>query len=475
VVLPFFGADAEQAVDLLSFIIQLGGCPNHSALLVVDAAVDWTTTRQVLEASNKAFRSTSVVATEGSIQGWPNGPNEMWLKAADFCREQNQPFLWLEPDAVPMCPGWLDKIHAAYEAGKFMGHVYQPMDPKFPVNVLSAIAVYPPNAKDLVEPFIGNFPSQAWDISSIPATSAHWLHTDLIHHFWGRKDLPPTFEEKRDELSKENTRILSDIPAQAVLYHRVKDPSLIGLLRRKLGLPVPGSLLVVLPFCKFDGELMVKNLEWMNTMGMPKTHDCLLSYDQSTPKEMIARVTARARMQFVQAIPTSYPMKSAVQFPQTYAWQHAARTCHRMGRNWLWYEADCWALKPKWLLTMQAEYDRCGKPFCGPHVEPGMHCNGTAIYPFDTPLRLKRTMSHTNNAWDVEMKDEMIKDCHDCSKLWQMAWGIVNGKLEALSGEECPGFPKGSPLMNQIRPDAVLFHRCKDTSLRDRLMERLRR
>lgn len=475
VVLPFAKSDSDLACDLLSWLVQLGGCPEHSALLVVDAGVEWPEAVRALNIANKVFRSASIITTEGPIVGWPEGPNAMWLKAAEYCQAQNQPFLWVEPDCVPLSKDWLTKIHGAYEQGKFMGHVYATMDPKFPVNVMSAIAVYPPNAKDLIEPFIGNFPGAAWDISSVKATAPHWQHTELIYHFWGQKDLAPTFEDSRTEFSKENVRVLSDISPAAVLYHRVKDGSLTSLLRRKMNLPVPGALLVVLPFCKFDGDLMARNLEWMGAMGMPKTHDCLISYDQTTPKDMVLRVKARAAMQFTSVMPSSYTLPSAVQFPQTAAWQHAARTCHRMGRNWLWYEADCWALKPKWLTTMQSEYDRCGKAFCGPVMHGPGHLNGTAIYPFDTPKRLPRTMSHCNNAWDVEARDEMGKDVHDCGRLWQCAWGVIRGKLDMIGGEEVPGFPKGSPLINQIRPDAVLFHRCKENSLIERLKERMRR
>ena len=137
---------------------------------------------------------------------------------------------------------------------------------------------------------------------------------------------------------------------------------------------------------------------------------------------------------------------------------------HSLYRNWLWLEADAVPLKARWLEVLQSVYDNCRMPFCGPIVATGMHLNGTAIYPANTPEICPRTMSHTNNAFDVEMKDEMIHLCKDIGHIFFHVWGVKDGRLNPLEGES-PHFPKGSPLLNQIPNTAVVLHRCKDGSL----------
>jgi hypothetical protein len=79
-------------------------------------------------------------------------------------------------------------------------------------------------------------------------------------------------------------------------------------------------------------------------------------------------------------------------------------------------------------------------------------------------------MSHTQNAWDVEAKDEMGRSVKDIGHIFFAAWGVKDGRLNPLEGE-APSFPPGSPLLNQIPKTAVVFHRSKDGTLIDRLMQ----
>lgn len=461
---------------LLEWILHLGGGAGHDCLIVADASVDWSMAVQILEAANKSFRRVDIVCNETPAEGWPNGPNTLFLKAAEFARAADKPFLWLEPDAIPLQAGWLERIAGEYGDGNggYMGHLYDTNDPRFPAKVLSGIAVYPPCAIELIEPALGNIPDKPWDIAAAPAMEPYWRHTYLIQHFWGKKDLPPIFSHEHRQGEPVNTFTLADIHSQAVIFHRNKDGSLLSLLRTQANLPGNPQLVVVLPICNSDVSLMIKNLDWMLTMGMPQTHDCLISYDRTTQPPMVKRVTVMAKRAFKKVFETTYAMPRKAQFPQTAAWHHAARTMAQFNRNWLWLEADCVPLKARWLLAMQTEYDRCRKPFCGPVMHGRGHMNGTAIYPADTPRRLPRTMTVLTNAWDVEAQVEMGADVHDCTRLWQCAWGVVRGQLNPIEGEELPGFPRGSAIINQIRQDAVLFHRDKSGTLIDRLRERLK-
>lgn len=477
VVLPFCNADVAQAYALLEWIDHMGGVRGHDCLLVTDNGVNWDDAVRLLCVANDCFFRADLVSTEATITGWPDGPNALWLEAARFASQADKPFLWLEPDAFPLVVGWLDKIATQYSSspeGTYLGYVYKTNNPKFPDQVMSGVGVYPAQAITLIEPAMASAPARAWDIAAAPAMAPFWRHTRLIHHFWGEAKLAPTFVGERSNGDPVNAFTLADIDKEAVIFHRNKDGTLLDLLRGPKSIVGENRLVVVLPICNSDANLMCKTLEWMASMNMPRTHECLVSSDRLTQPVALRRVLQLAKVPFLKVHQTTYTMPKKALFPQTAAWHHAARTMAQLNRNWLWLEADCIPLKPNWLLAMQAEYDRCRKAFCGPVMHGRGHMNGTAIYPADTPRRLPKTMTVLSNAWDVEAQVEMGNNVHDCTRLWQCAWGVVRGKLNPIEGEELPGFPKGNPIINQIRPEAVLFHRDKSGSLIDRLRERLK-
>ena len=242
------------------------------------------------------------------------------------------------------------------------------------------------------------------------------------------------------------------------------------LLRKKFNIVTSDNFVVVLPFCMLDVLQLIKNLGWMKTLGTDKTHDCLLSWDRTTNGSVVRQVVTLAKEVFCNVHQTSYGIPNGTGFPQTFAWQHAARVMQKLDRSWLWMEADAIPLKKQWLSVLQNIYDNCRMPFAGPMVQGASHMNGTpAIYPANTPILLPRTMSHTQNAWDVECADEMRGRVKDIGHIAVARWGIKGGFLNELEGE-APSFPPGSHhLINQIPKTAVVFHRDKSGTLIDRL------
>jgi hypothetical protein len=57
----------------------------------------------------------------------------------------------------------------------------------------------------------------------------------------------------------------------------------------------------------------------------------------------------------------------------------------------------------------------------------------------------------------------------DIGHIAMAMWGVKDGKLNPVEGES-PYFAPDSTLLKQIPKTAVVFHRCKDGSLIDRLM-----
>jgi len=468
VVLAFSTGDANQALSLLEFIGQLGGCQEYNCLLVVDAAVDWAKAVDALTLAHRAFRDARFITTAAPVTGWPAGANALWFAAAKHCKEKAVDWLWLEPDAIPIKRGWLVAIDKMRKGSRYFGHLYT--YPQQATKVMSGIAVYPHDAIDLIGPCIEEQPNKAWDVSSAEVVVPLATHTKLIHHFYGEQDLAPTFVESRNSETRRNAFTLDQLPQEAVIYHRNKDGTLMELLRTKFNITASDNFVVVLPFCMMDVLQLIKNLKWMKTLGQPKTHDCLLSFDATTNGQAVRESIHLAKEVFCNVHQTSYRIPNGTSFPQTFAWQHAARVMQKMDRSWLWLEADAIPLKKQWLSVLQNIYDNCRMPFAGPVVQGAGHLNGTpSIFPANTPDLLPRTMSHTQNAFDVEYKDEMIGKVKDIGHIAVSRWGIKNGLLNELEGE-APNFPPGSNhLINQIPKTAVVFHRDKSGTLIDRL------
>jgi hypothetical protein len=468
VVIPFCAADADQAKALIDFIHQLGGCQEYDALLVADADVDWGKCLETLDAANRAFKGASFLCTEKPVVGWPAGANALWLLAAKHCKEAGRDWLWLEPDAIPLKRGWLIAIDKMRKGSRYFGHTYP--FPQKGTFLMSGVAVYPADAIDFLGPLVEASMETAFDVAIADRVMPHATHTALIHHFYGEKDLAPTFVETRQTESPRNAFTVDQLPVEAVVFHRNKDGTLLEILRKRLNLAIADTFVVVLPFCMMDVLQLIKNLKWMKTLGQAKTHDCLLSFDASTNGQVVREALHLAEHVFCGVMSTSYRVPTGTSFPQTAAWQHAAIVMHKAGRPWLWLEADAIPLRQNWLEVLQNVYDNCRMPFAGPMVKGASHMNGTpAIYPANTPLLLPRTMSHTRNAWDVECQDEIAGKVRDIGHIAVARWGIKDGMLNELEGE-APSFPPGSNhLLNQIPKTAVVFHRDKNGSLIDRL------
>jgi hypothetical protein len=218
VVLPFCGDDRHLALQLLGWIKTLGGDLDFECLVVYDQK---TSPLPVLESARTTFGKATplLVHVPDHLMGqWPAAPTWVWAETARYLRRHvMEPWLWLEPDAVPLRFDWLWTLSEAYKDRKkpFMGAIVKSH------NYMAGVGIYPPDvARFSSAPFITRKP---FDMVMAKETIGYTADaSDLIFH--ERTTTPRTFRELNE--------VTDLIPASAVLFHPCKDGSLTEVLRQ---------------------------------------------------------------------------------------------------------------------------------------------------------------------------------------------------------------------------------------------------
>lgn len=422
--------------------------------MISDAGIDWADASEVIRLADDVFQRVECIIPELDVQGWPFAANNLFKTVASwFQAHKIGPFLWLEPDAIPLRKGWLDQIEQAYfAAGKpFMGSLMEAKEPNMPAQYLPGIAIYPVDCWKRVNPAWDE--SRAFDVVTASATVPFASNTPLIQHFWGEKDLPPTFVADKTAESPRNAFTLDKINPEAVVFHRSKDLSLLKLL----GYREPTSKVgidLVLPFCPSDARLMLKNIQWMNFLHGKKGATAVLLADTSVDAGMIQQIIQAAQSVFGDVLVHKYSC-SERGWPAgpNRAFQEACMVM--AGRNgnpgWFWMEADAVPLVPDWLEQLSAEYISGGRPFGGTVIDfMGHHLNGVSIYPANVQ-HYCRSLFKINEAWDVALNHEITPHRHRMNNLIQHCMSP-------------PSFAS-EPDLRAIEPGVAVFHPAKNENL----------
>lgn len=327
----------------------------------------------------------------------------------------------------------------------------------------------PPGGIRFVDKASG-FRVHAWSLQS---AGAQWYQEQL------RRGVRTTLERAKDEVEQFTcNELMRDAGwenfVEITSEWRAEDYLGLDTFERETSSPSSKDQLfaVVFPFCAKDGVGALKLMRWITELTPKTEHILVLSHDHNTPPTFAEKIREEALKVFGVIKECVYPNPGLDQWPPTVAFKAAAFYMQKVGLPWLWMEYDMVPLRGDWLDRLQEVYWKCGKAFAGPIVPQMEHCNGTAIYPANTPKRIPRALSLMRTAWDVTMKAEMIGDCHNLHPLLYHAWTMVDGKFHPYAGGAPPEFPRGSKLIEQIPKESVVFHRCKGGSLIDRLRER---
>lgn len=231
VALAFCAKDKHITVRLMQWLSELGWLDKHDCLLGVHADTD---SRGVLDVAQRLFRRVKEFTIDDPETIYPFIANCMWKRCAytiadiNEASKESQPWFWLEPDAVPLVPEWLDVIEAEYKrAGKpfLFDKVVTPTSTHN-----SGTGVYPARVRDYTMK-LWNLANDPWDVFFKDDFTPHTMHTSLIHDkFYAVWDDP-----KSGEPTFPDAASLAQIESGAVIFHRNKDGSLIARLRESRG------------------------------------------------------------------------------------------------------------------------------------------------------------------------------------------------------------------------------------------------
>ncbi len=246
IVFAYHNGDAELALLSAKAITSFGINMRHKA--TVCATNDTALLFDIIEELKKSFPEVGRIMAQDGYNGWPLGPNQMFSDAAAQCYSVNEPWMFWEPDCVPMKSGWVDDLEAEFrKKPAILGHQYEGGMATNGKNIYKMIvgsAVYPPNFLDfcpsarsldnynLAYRSAGTIP-EPWDVRCRWNFMAVGRDCPLLRTYWKSvnyqwKDGKIIFFAEDPESQAVQGVTCPDrvISSQAVVIHGCKDGSL---------------------------------------------------------------------------------------------------------------------------------------------------------------------------------------------------------------------------------------------------------
>jgi hypothetical protein len=203
--------------------MNLGPYPGHTLLVARDISSN------LRPFANVGFDQVDEIEIKNDAwRHWPESCNNVFGICSRHVQElyNAEPFLWLEPDVVPMRPGWLNSIAMEYEkCGRpFLGDFVSVHTPELDVpDHMSGVAVYPGNMSGNAGMAIISH-EIAWDVAAAYQIVPRMATSKHILHIWNH----PPFTD----FDSIQSGVYAHKP-ECVLFHRDKTGSLIELLRQQ--------------------------------------------------------------------------------------------------------------------------------------------------------------------------------------------------------------------------------------------------
>jgi hypothetical protein len=228
VVIPYHNGDAPLTIQNLKWQIRMGQEQRYDCLLATSKNTINQFQVEIATLATKAYRRVdNYLYQEPPQNRWPQAANHVFQCVARFMQHADKrPWLWAEPDLVPLCKEWLDVLQAEYmNCGKpIMGSIVPVM------GHMNGTGVYPANFSAMSpRAMASNGGAFDTDMKQDIEGKVHDV-SHLMQHAWGIMGgrvhhcagPAPTFRTPND--------IGAWVKKGAVTFHRCKDGTLIKVL-----------------------------------------------------------------------------------------------------------------------------------------------------------------------------------------------------------------------------------------------------
>lgn len=259
-----------------------------------------------------------------------------------------------------------------------------------------------------------------------------------------------------------------------------------------------GSMLLVIPFHNGDRGQVERLGKWMNVLSKGKKIGDQILF-AATEKADIAGIGDNFKGLFSEIKGIQQTFGPNLQHNEP-AWPKACNfqflhVCKYINEaypdidSFYYFEPDNLPLTPDWFDKIQADYKKQGKPFYGASAsyvmradgatwEDGQHMIGTGIYPRNAWARVKGYEQIERNQpgrpWDALTRDEVNPMCHFTDLIQNVHSSRGFRDNDGLTAVYRPNM-ENEFLRREvpISHKAVIFHGCKDASLRLIVAKRL--
>ena len=121
IVFSYHGGDAELAMESAKAIAAQGMNMRHKATICATNGTPLIS--QITKKLEEVFPSVNRIIAQEGFDGWPLGPNQLFADSSNYCFGQDDPWMFWEPDCVPMVNNWVDLLDKEFakDRTKIMG------------------------------------------------------------------------------------------------------------------------------------------------------------------------------------------------------------------------------------------------------------------------------------------------------------------------------------------------------------------
>lgn len=228
VVFPVHQGDINQAIHHARWLVKLGRKYDRRAVVAFDRTCNLVAVQQLRAQLEQVFtKLDNFMYPTPPLIAYPHAANWAWQHVAVHMSQQDNPWLWMEADAIALKGEWIEALEFEYERGgkPFMGPKVKGMAH------FNGGTIYPSDTPSRLQAAF-RCTDQAWDYMSGPEMLPQGHDASaLMQHCWSRigDDIS---EVGGGNIPQGCTPALFEkwVKPTAVMFHRMKDSSMLDIL-----------------------------------------------------------------------------------------------------------------------------------------------------------------------------------------------------------------------------------------------------